>query len=66
MVDTIKAKEAELIRKILPNHFFSSRFAALGGSAKDAISGLFFNKNIYDGGLINSSRAILFSEASER
>ena len=56
-----------MIRKILPNHLFLvPGFGAQGGSAKDAFSGLIFNKNIYEGGLINSSRAILFPETSKR
>lgn len=61
VVGATKPKEAELIRKILPNHLFLvPGFGAQGGSAEDAFSGLIFNENIYEGGLINSSRAILF------
>ena len=33
---------------------------------KDAFSGLIFNENIYEGGLINSSRAVLFPETSKK
>ena len=56
-----------MIRKILPNHLFLvPGFGAQGGSAKDALSGLILNKNIYEGGLINTSRAVLFPETSER
>ncbi len=61
VVGATKPKEAELIRKILPNHLFLvPGFGAQGGSAQNAFSGLIFNENIYEGGLINSSRAILF------
>ena len=56
-----------MIRKILPNHLFLiPGFGAQGGSAKDAFSGLIFNENIYEGGLINSSRAVLFPETSKK
>ncbi len=61
VVGATKPKEAELIRKILPNHLFLvPGFGAQGGIAEDALSGLIFNENIYEGGLINSSRSILF------
>ncbi len=67
VVGATKPKEAELIRKILPNHLFLvPGFGTQGGSAKDAISGLVFNTNTYEGGLINSSRAILFPERSKK
>ena len=56
-----------LIRKILPNHLFLvPGFGSQGGSAKDAMSGLVFNANTYEGGLINSSRAVLFPETSKK
>ena len=56
-----------MIRKILPNHLFLvPGFGAQGGSAEDAFSGLIFNENIYEGGLVNSSRAILFPETSKK
>ena len=56
-----------MIRKILPNHLFLvPGFGAQGGSAQNAFSGLIFNENIYEGGLINSSRAVLFPEISKK
>ena len=56
-----------MIRNILPNHLFLvPGFGAQGGSAKDAFSGLILNENIYEGGLINSSRAVLFPEKSKK
>ena len=56
-----------MIRKILPNHLFLvPGFGAQGGSAKDAMSGLVFNANTYEGGLINSSRAVLFPKTSKK
>ena len=56
-----------MIRKILPNHLFLvPGFGAQGGSAQNAFSGLILNENIYEGGLINSSRAILFPEKSKK
>ena len=67
VVGATKPKEAKLIRNILPNHLFLvPGFGAQGGSAKDAFSGLIFNENIYEGGLINSSRAVLFPETSKK
>ena len=67
VVGATKPKEAQLIRKILPNHLFLvPGFGAQGGSAQNAFSGLIFNENIYEGGLINSSRAILFPETSKK
>ena len=67
VVGATKAKEAELIRQILPSHLFLiPGYGAQGGSAKDAFSGLILRKNIYEGGLINSSRAILFPEKSKK
>ena len=56
-----------MIRKIIPNNLFLvPGFGAQGGSAKDALSGLILNKNIYEGGLINTSRAVLFPEKSKK
>ena len=67
VVGATKPKEAKLIRNILPNHLFLvPGFGAQGGSAKDAFSGLILNENIYEGGLINSSRAVLFPETSKK
>ena len=67
VVGATKPKEAKLIRKILPNHLFLvPGFGAQGGSAQNAFSGLIFNENIYEGGLINSSRAVLFPETSKK
>ena len=67
VVGATKPKEAQLIRKILPNHLFLvPGFGAQGGSAQNALSGLIFNENIYEGGLINSSRAVLFPETSKK
>jgi orotidine-5'-phosphate decarboxylase len=67
VVGATKPKEAELIRQILPTHLFLiPGYGAQGGSAKDAFSGLILRKNIYEGGLINSSRAILFPEKSKK
>ena len=61
VVGATKPKEADLIRKILPNHLFLvTGFGEQGGSAEDAFSGLIFNENIYERGLFNSSRSILF------
>ncbi len=67
VVGATKPREAELIRQILPAHLFLiPGYGAQGGSAKDAFSGLILSKNIYEGGLINSSRAILFPERSKK
>merc|ERR1711991_914839 len=61
VVGATKPKEAELIRQILPNHLFLiPGFGAQGGSAEDAFSGPILKKNVFEGGLVNSSRAILF------
>jgi orotidine-5'-phosphate decarboxylase len=67
VVGATKPKEAKLIRQILPNHLFLiPGFGAQGGSAEDAFSGLILKKNVFEGGLVNSSRAVLFPEKSKK
>ena len=67
VVGATKPKEAKLIRQILPNNLFLiPGFGAQGGSAEDAFSGLILKKNVFEGGLVNSSRAILFPETPKK
>jgi orotidine 5''-phosphate decarboxylase, subfamily 2 len=61
VVGATHPKEAKLIRKILPKSLFLiPGFGAQGASANEALSGLILKNRIYEGGLINSSRSILF------
>ena len=65
VVGATKPKEAKLIRKILPKSLFLiPGFGAQGASANEALSGLILKNKIYEGGLINSSRSILFPKDS--
>jgi len=61
VVGATQPKEAKLIRKILPKSLFLiPGFGAQGASASEALSGLVLKNKIYEGGLVNSSRNILF------
>ena len=65
VVGATQPKEAKLIRKILPKSLFLiPGFGAQGASASEALSGLILKNKIYEGGLINSSRSILFPKDS--
>ena len=65
VVGATKPKEAVLIRKILPKALFLiPGYGAQGARASDALAGLILKNKIYEGGLINSSRNILFPEGS--
>ena len=49
----------------LPNSLFLiPGYGAQGATARDALSGLIKRNQVYEGGLINSSRKILFPEGS--
>ena len=65
VVGATKPDEAILIRKILPKSLFLiPGYGAQGAKASDALAGLILKNKIYEGGLINSSRNILFPEGS--
>ena len=65
VVGATQPKEAKLIRKILPKSLFLiPGFGEQGASASEALSGLILKNKIYEGGLINSSRSILFPKDS--
>ncbi len=65
VVGATKPDEAILIRKILPKALFLiPGYGAQGAKASDALAGLILKNKIYEGGLINSSRSILFPEGS--
>ena len=65
VVGATKPEEAVLIRKILPKALFLiPGYGAQGAKASDALAGLILKNKIYEGGLINSSRNILFPEGS--
>ncbi len=65
VVGATQPKDAKLIRKILPKTLFLiPGFGAQGASASEALSGLILRNKIYEGGLINSSRSILFPKDS--
>ena len=60
-----KPNEAMLIRETLPNSLFLiPGYGAQGATAREALSGLIKRNQVYEGGLINSSRKILFPEGS--
>ena len=65
VVGATKPKEAILIRKILPKSLFLvPGYGSQGAKATDALKGLIFKNNAYEGGIINSSRNILFPKGS--
>ena len=65
VVGATKPDEAILIRKILPKALFLiPGYGAQGAKSSDALAGLILKNKIYEGGLINSSRNILFPEGS--
>ena len=65
VVGATKPKEAILIRKALPKALFLiPGYGAQGAKASDALKGLIIKNNVYEGGLINSSREILFPKGS--
>ena len=65
VVGATKPNEAILIRENLPNSLFLiPGYGAQGATARDALSGLIKRNHVYEGGLINSSRKILFPEGS--
>ena len=65
VVGATQPKDARLIRKILPKSLFLiPGFGAQGANASEAVSGLILKNKIYEGGLINSSRSILFPKDS--
>ena len=65
VVGATNPDEAILIRKILPKALFLiPGYGAQGAKASDALAGLILKNKIYEGGLINSSRNILFPKGS--
>jgi orotidine-5'-phosphate decarboxylase len=57
--------EAQLLRKILPNALFLvPGYGAQGGGARDAMAGLVKGPNGPEGGVISSSRGILYPKAA--
>ena len=65
VVGATKPKEAILIRKALPKALFLiPGYGAQGAKASDALKGLIIKNKVYEGGLINSSREILFPKGS--
>lgn len=57
--------EAVRLRKILPKSLFLiPGYGAQGGAAKDALAGLVAGPNGHEGGVVSSSRAILYSKAA--
>ena len=65
VVGATKPSEAMLIRETLPNSLFLiPGYGAQGATAREALSGLVKRNQVYEGGLINSSRKILFPEGS--
>ena len=65
VVGATKPQEALLIRQILPKALFLiPGYGAQGAKSSDALAGLILKNKIYEGGLINSSRNILFPEGS--
>ncbi|MFL2813810.1 MAG: orotidine-5'-phosphate decarboxylase [Candidatus Puniceispirillales bacterium] len=65
VVGATQPKEAKLVRKILPKSLFLiPGFGAQGANSSEALSGLILKNRIYEGGLINSSRSILFPKDS--
>ena len=65
VVGATKPNEAILIRKNLPNSLFLvPGYGAQGATAREALSGLIKRNQVYEGGLINSSRKILFPDGS--
>jgi len=66
VVGATKPNDAILLRKILPNSLFLiPGYGAQGANAENALSGLIKKNNIFEGGLINSSRNILFPNNSQ-
>ncbi|MEQ8331769.1 orotidine-5'-phosphate decarboxylase [Nisaea sp.] len=58
--------EAERIRQIMPRAvFLVPGYGAQGGSAKEAVSGFVPGPNGLEGGIVNSSRGILFPAGSD-
>ncbi len=65
VVGATKPNEAILIRENLPNSLFLvPGYGAQGATAREALSGLIKRHQVYEGGLINSSRKILFPDGS--
>ncbi len=65
VVGATKPKEAILIRKALPKALFLiPGYGAQGAKASEALKGLIIKNKVYEGGLINSSRNILFPKYS--
>ena len=57
--------EAVRLRKILPKALFLvPGYGAQGGAAKDALAGLVIGPHGHEGGVVSSSRAILYSKAA--
>ena len=55
-------EEAQRLRKILPKTLFLvPGYGAQGGAASDALAGLVRGANGHEGGVVSSSRAILYS-----
>ena len=65
LVGATNPKEAILIRKVLPKALFLiPGYGAQGAKASEALKGLIIKNKVYEGGLINSSRNILFPKGS--
>ena len=65
VVGATNPKEAILIRKVLPKALFLiPGYGAQGAKASEALKGLIIKNKVYEGGLINSSRNILFPKGS--
>tara|TARA_B100001540_G_C15645791_1_gene568781 strand:- start:131 stop:931 length:801 start_codon:yes stop_codon:yes gene_type:complete len=58
-------EQADRLREILPNvPFLIPGYGAQGGAANDAVTAFVKGSNGYEGGIVNSSRGILFSDGS--
>jgi orotidine-5'-phosphate decarboxylase len=58
-----RPSEAIRLRAILPRtHFLVPGYGAQGGAAKDALAGLVAGPSGHEGGVVSSSRAILYSK----
>ena len=58
-------EQADRLREILPNvPFLIPGYGAQGGAADDAVTAFVKGSNGYEGGIVNSSRGILFSDGS--
>ena len=67
VVGATKPKDAILIRKVLPKALFLvPGYGAQGAKPSEALKSLIIKNKVYEGGLINSSRNILFPKGSNQ